>query len=222
MEKKGYRTKTDNTQSIDESYIFPCPLPEVPNMHFVQILMASLAAVAGGMAAHTPSCPPFASSMIEFSADFKQPEPPLLKSEYQTNFIQHKWYGTRHQASVRANEHHRNENLTHITTGFITNSPSKGFVRADEAFDGNLASSFFNYANVTEEGLVDNTLTTYSSNSTTPDVWRGYVNSNFPIFEESILVTAGAVFGGLVQRQFVEGRVAAVRNPRCTPSVDAR
>lgn len=192
-------------------------------MRFVQIILASLAAVAGGMASPTPSCPPFPSSMIEFSADFKQPEPPLVKSEYRTNFIQHKWYATRHQASVRANEDHRNENLSHITTGFITNSPSKGFVRTDEAFEGfvradegfggNLASSFFNYANVTKEGLVDNTLTTYSSNSTKPDVWRGYVNSNFPIFEQRMLVKAGAVFGGLVHRQFVEGRVAAVSKP---------
>lgn len=114
------------------------------------------------------------------------------------------------------NRAHRNQNLSHITTGLISNSPSKGFVRVDEAFEadqganGILASSLFNYANVTEEGLVDNTLTSYGGNSTKPVVWRGYVNSNFPIFERDLLVKAGAVFGGLVHRQFVESLVAAV------------
>ncbi|KAH8903622.1 hypothetical protein BR93DRAFT_918372 [Coniochaeta sp. PMI_546] len=162
-------------------------------MHYVQVLIASLAMVAAGSTTGRPSCSQFPSSMLLFSADFKQPEPPLVKSEYRTNFVQHKW----------------NQNLSHITTGFINNSPSARFVRVDEAYDGNLASSFFNYANVSEQGLVDNTLTTYNSNSTTPDVWRGYVNSNFPIFQQDILVKAGAVFGGLVHRQFVEGLVAA-------------
>ena len=58
---------------------------------------------------------------------------------------------------------------------------------------------------------MDNTLTTYSGNFTEPDVFRGYVDSNFPIFEKDLLVKSGAVFGGLVQRQFVENNVAAVR-----------
>ncbi|KAJ3486782.1 hypothetical protein NLG97_g6547 [Lecanicillium saksenae] len=172
-------------------------------MRFLQTLMASLAAVTGGMAASPSSCPPFPSSMIEFSASFKQPEPPLVKSEYQTNFVQHKW----------------NQNLSHITSGFINNSPSKGSVRVDEAFEGfaranggvsgNLASSFFNYANVTKEGLVDNILTTYGGNATKADEWRGYSNSNFPLIKPDMLVESGAVFGGLVHRQFVVDRVAA-------------
>ena len=122
----------------------------------------------------------------------------------------------------KLNGAYRNQNLSHITSGFINNSPSKGIVRVDEAFEGfihadggksgNLASSFFNYANVTKEGLVDNTLTTYGGNSTEPDVWRGYSNSNFPLIKQDVLVKAGAVFGGLVHRQFVKGRVAAVRD----------
>ncbi|KAB5575368.1 hypothetical protein GE09DRAFT_592051 [Coniochaeta sp. 2T2.1] len=155
--------------------------------------MASLATVGGGTVTSRPSCSPFPSSMLLFSADFKQPEPPLVESEYRTSFVQHKW----------------NQNLSHIAVGFINNSPSGDFVRVDEAYEGELASSFFNYANVSEEGLVDNTLTTYSSNSTKPAVWRGYVNSNFPIFQQDILVKAGAVFGGLVHRQFGDGLVAA-------------
>jgi hypothetical protein len=104
----------------------------------------------------------------------------------------------------------RNANLSHITAGYIENSPSQGFVRVDEAFEGQLASSYFNYSNVTETGLVDNTLTTYDPKSTTPSVWRGYVNSNFPIFQKEILVTAGAVYEGLVNRDFISSPVAAV------------
>lgn len=107
----------------------------------------------------------------------------------------------------------RNANLSHITTGFIENSPSQGFVRVDEAFEGQLASSYFDYSNVTETGLVDNTLTTYDHKSTTPSVWRGYVNSNFPIFQKDILVEAGAVYTGLVTRDFIPTPVAAVRIP---------
>ncbi|KAH7258460.1 hypothetical protein FSOLCH5_007413 [Fusarium solani] len=161
-------------------------------MRFYQLFTA-LAASTTVMAASSLRCSPFPSSMIEFSSGFVQPEPPLVKPEFKTNFVQHKW----------------NENLSHITTGFIDNSPSKGFVRADEAFDGKVASSLFNYANVTKSGLVDNTLTTYTPGSSKPEVWRGYVNSNFPIFQKDILVKGGAVFEGLVQRKFIPAPVAA-------------
>jgi hypothetical protein len=73
-----------------------------------------------------------------------------------------------------------------------------------------MARSLFNYANTTQEGLVDNTVTTYASNSTKPDVWRGYVNSGFPLFQGDLLIKNEGVFGGLVKRQFIDGNVAAV------------
>ncbi|OBS26132.1 hypothetical protein FPOA_00075 [Fusarium poae] len=60
---------------------------------------------------------------------------------------------------------------------------------------------------VSDQG--DNTLTTYNHQNTTPSVWRGYVNSNFPIFSKSILVDSGAVFEGLVKRDFNPSSVAA-------------
>ena len=74
-----------------------------------------------------------------------------------------------------------------------------------------MASSFFDYSNITKSGLVDNTLTEYDHQSTKPSIWRGYVNSNFPIFEKRILVDSGAVFEGLVNRDFNPSPVAAVR-----------
>lgn len=70
----------------------------------------------------------------------------------------------------------------------------------------------FNYANVTEDGLVDNTLSTYYSSSNVV-VWKGYVNSAFPLFARDFLVTNKAIFGGLVKRRFHEGYVASVRSP---------
>ncbi|CAI7606920.1 hypothetical protein N7533_003519 [Penicillium manginii] len=137
------------------------------------------------------NCSPFPSSVIEFSSGFKQPDPPLIKAEYGTSFIQHKW----------------NQNMSHITTGFIENSPSQLIVRVDEAFNGTLASSVFNYANSTKEGLVDNTLTSYDKLGKST-VWREFVNSNFPLFPESLLIENDAVFGGLVDRQLNDGPVA--------------
>ncbi|KAH7165165.1 hypothetical protein EDB81DRAFT_917131 [Dactylonectria macrodidyma] len=158
-------------------------------MYYLSLLLTTLASAT----TVASSCRPFPSSMNAFSADFQQPEPPRVKSEFETSFVQHKW----------------NQNLSHITTGYIINSPAQGVVRADEAFNGMLASSLFRYSNVTQDGLVDNVLTTYNPNSTKPEVWRGYVNSNFPLFGQDLLIQAGAVFSGLVRRQFVPGQVAA-------------
>ncbi|RAH40304.1 uncharacterized protein BO95DRAFT_518857 [Aspergillus brunneoviolaceus CBS 621.78] len=159
-------------------------------MQFFQLLVIL---AAGAWPVSAASCHPFPSSVIEFSAGFQQPNPPRIQAEYQTNFLQHKW----------------NQNLSHITTGFIKNSPSQNFVQVDEAYDGGLASSLFNYANTTDDGLVDNILTAYNPQSNTPTVWQGFVNSNFPLFPEDILITYGAVFGGLVRRRFNTDMVAA-------------
>jgi len=108
----------------------------------------------------------------------------------------------------------RNQNLSHITAGYITNSPSLNIVLADEASDSGLASSLFNYANTTQDGLVDNTMSTYSSSSSNVEIWRGYVNSGFPLFGRDFLVTNDAIFGGLVKRRFNEGNVASVSSPK--------
>jgi hypothetical protein len=107
----------------------------------------------------------------------------------------------------------RNQNLSHITAGHISNSPSLGIVSVGEASDDGLASSLFDYANTTQDGLVDNTLSTYSSSASTPVSWRGYVNSAFPLFARDFLVTNKAIFGGLVKRRFYEGHVASVSSP---------
>ncbi|KAM0257091.1 hypothetical protein ACHAQJ_004555 [Trichoderma viride] len=167
-------------------------------MHFTQLFIAAVVVVPA-IAASIPTCVAFPSSMIEYSSGFKQPKPPLVASEFTTNFVQHKW----------------DETLSHIMTGYINNSPTKGIVRVNEAYNDAPASSLFNYANVTSDALMDNLLTIY--NGSTPYVWQGYVNSNYPIFEKDFLLKDDAVFGGIVTRQF-SGNVASVSIP---PSVAA-
>ncbi|KAH7310786.1 hypothetical protein B0I35DRAFT_514781 [Stachybotrys elegans] len=158
-------------------------------LRFITALTYSAAFAA---AESCSGCNTFPASWNEFSSSFKQPEPPTVKASFEASFIQHKW----------------DESVSHITAGYIVNSPSQHFVRADQAEGGQLSSSFFNYENVTETGLVENILTTYDPDSKEPTVWRDYVNSNFPLFQEDFLISAGASFSGVVERQFA-GRVAA-------------
>ncbi|KAL2785627.1 hypothetical protein BJX66DRAFT_53578 [Aspergillus keveii] len=164
-------------------------------MRFLYLALPIFAAL-GASAKQNPteSGHTFPSSVIEFSGNFQQPQPPLLKTEFQTSFIQHKW----------------NANLSHIQTGYIYFSPSQNLVRVDEAYKGDLATSIFDYTNTTADGLVDNTLTSFGKYpAQQPTVWRGYVQSNYPLFTEDILTAGDAVFGGLVRRTHVEGLVAS-------------
>ncbi|KAJ5600411.1 hypothetical protein N7450_001478 [Penicillium hetheringtonii] len=92
--------------------------------------------------------------MVESSSEFKMPDPPMVQAEYETSFIQREG----------------NQNLSQVTTGFIKNSPSQSFCKVDEAFNGSLATYFFHYTNSTKEGLVDNTMTTFSHKSNEPTI----------------------------------------------------
>lgn len=186
-------------------------------MHLVPLLLTLLVTSSGVLATKSSSCAPFSSSLIEFSSGFKEPSAPLVKDEYTASFIQHKWYEIDALSSMLLRSYSyrnfRNQDLSHITAGYISNSPSLGIVLADEASYSGLASSLFNYANTTQDGLVDNTLSTYSSSSRVVEVWRGYINSGFPLFARDFLVTNKAIFGGLVKRRFNEGYVASVSFP---------
>ncbi|CRG84844.1 Anoctamin-5 [Talaromyces islandicus] len=152
-----------------------------------------LAASFGQISAKPTACYSFPSSMVDFSSNFEQPPPPSLNPEFRTAFVQHKW----------------NLNLSHIMSGYMYASPSQNLVRVDETYDGGLARSIFNYANVSNEGLVENILTSFTDNLTNPTVWTGYVESNYPLFTDDFLVKNEAVFGGLVKRDFLEGQVAS-------------
>jgi hypothetical protein len=103
-------------------------------------------------------------------------------------------------------------NLSHITSGYVQNTPSKLQVRVDEAFGGTIASSIFNYANISVNGEIENILTsTTSSDLIDLTTFRGYVTPNFPLWPEDILQqNGGAVFTGMVDRELIPEKVASV------------
>lgn len=110
----------------------------------------------------------------------------------------------------------RDGDLRRITTGFVHNSPSERSVRVDHTVNGSLFSSVFDYANTSRGGLLVDNIRTRSSSSDACEpavVWRGYVDSDFPLIEADVLGSAGAVFQGLLERSFVRGYVAAASLP---------
>ncbi|KAL9565318.1 hypothetical protein ACKAV7_010678 [Fusarium commune] len=122
----------------------------------------------------------------EFSAGFKQPNPPEIKSEFTTSFVQHKW----------------NQYTSVIVTGYLENSGSQGIIRVDQAYDGSLTSSVYDYNNMTDDTMVDHTMTTFESGASCPKVSRDYANVTFPLFSKDMLIKGGAVFTGSVTRDF--------------------
>ena len=78
----------------------------------------------------------------------------------------------------------------------------------------NIASSLFDYTNISSDGLVSNTLYTLSpSVLSKPEVFSDYVNPGFPLFTEDILISNNAAFTGLVDRsRNGNGVVASVGN----------
>ncbi|CZR50252.1 uncharacterized protein PAC_00124 [Phialocephala subalpina] len=141
----------------------------------------------------TDSCPGFPPNTIEFSSLFHQPTPPLVSNEFKASWIQHKW----------------NVNISHITGGFLYNSPTAGKVRVDQSYDMNIGSSIFDYTNISSNGLVSNIMYLFTpSIASPPSIFSDYVNSNFPLFTQDMLQTNGAVFTGLTHRD-KNGKVAS-------------
>lgn len=98
-------------------------------------------------------------------------------------------------------------NVTHIAAGFLYNSPAAQKVRVDEAYDSVLASSLFDYTNVTAAGVA-NTLYSWSpSIASTPGIFHGYVDPSFPIFVSDQLSASNSVFSGLTDTA-MNGKVA--------------
>ena len=125
-----------------------------------------------------------AASAIPFSSTFHQPTPPAIKPAFTANFNQHKW----------------DQNVSHITSGFWYSSPSAKKVRIDEAYDLTLASSLFDYHNVSAKGV--NNVMWYLNPSivSTPQFFEGYVsNPSFPLFRNDLLVASQAVYAGVTE-----------------------
>lgn len=109
---------------------------------------------------------------------------------------------------------HRDQNLSHITAGFLYSSASLAKVRVDQAYDGTLGSSLFDFTNVTADGLVLNSLWELNPAITSQPTCQQYqVNSDFPLVPADFLVGANAVFAGHRRDQF-NGVVAEVSSVR--------
>ena len=131
---------------------------------------------------------------VPFSSDFHQPPPPRVQPAFKAHWLQHKW----------------NNDISHIASGYMYNSPSAQKVRVDEAYDGALGSSLFDYSNVTANG-VDNTLWLLTPFLTSPPQFeRGYEQPAFPLIEPDILIAGNAVFAGTTSDPYA-GEVAKVR-----------
>ena len=82
------------------------------------------------------------SSQRLFASDFSVPQPPsALVVDYQATYVQHKWDAT---------------GITHIGAGTIYACASMGKLRMDVAYDGNLASSMFDYSKANADGSIPN------------------------------------------------------------------
>lgn len=166
------------------------------------------------IAAAQPSCSPFPSTIIDFSSTFQQPNPPLISAEFKSSWRQHKWslqtpFSPEYLQLLTDT---RNVNISHITSGFLYNSPTLKKVRVDEAYDTTIASSLFNYNNISSDGLVSNIMYSFSpSIASKPTFFSDFVNPNFPLFAEDMLVSNEAVYTGLIERAN-SGIVASVNS----------
>jgi len=77
---------------------------EAPTLNMFYKTYAILQLLSVGtviLASNVQGCTTFDSSMEEFSATFKEPQPPRLLTEFGASFIQHKW-----RVSVRKSADH--------------------------------------------------------------------------------------------------------------------
>ena len=184
-------------------------------VHLVSVsgFIAALSSCYLVSAKNDQSCPPLSSippSLREFSSTFQQPNPPHVNNEFTASWIQHKWYVRSIVEGGRVSNAVRNVNLSHISAGVLYNSPTANKVRADESYDMNIASSLFDYNNLSSDGLVSNTVYDFTpSILSKPIIFNGYVDSNYPLFTQDILQSNSGVFTGVVDRP-MNGKVYSV------------
>ena len=148
---------------------------EMRNLAFIPSIAALASQVPMAEPAET-------TTTIPFSSTFHQPAPPLVKPAFKAHWSQHKW----------------NANVSHIASGYMYSSPSVKKVRVDEAYDGTLGSSLFDYNKVTDEGVYNIVWTLSPSLTSAPEFFTGYVEGPaFPLVEEGLLVSSNAVYAGV-------------------------
>lgn len=108
----------------------------------------------------------------------------------------------------------RNDEVSHITSGYWYNSAANGKVRVDETYDGAYGSSLFDYTNMSSTGAFSNhQIIVGPSIGSAPSCFDDYVeNPGFPLVTADFLQTYNASFGGIVQEPFL-GEVQTVSSP---------
>ena len=97
----------------------------------------------------------------------------------------------------------RDESVSHIASGFLYNSGANKKVRVDEAYNSTLASSLFDFTNVTSDGLVRNDLFIIApSIASKPTCTQFLANAAFPLVPTDLLTANNAVFAGLAEDEF--------------------
>ena len=97
----------------------------------------------------------------------------------------------------------RNDNLSHITAGFIYSSPTQKKIRADQAYDGVLGSSLFDFGNTTQDGVANTLWELKPAINSPPEIWQGFVQPTFPILSPDFLIQLDAVFAGHIVDPFI-------------------
>jgi hypothetical protein len=161
--------------------------------------------------------PSFPASYELFSPAFKQPNPPLVKSNFKCNWQQHAWWALQKSQSQLVtcclpliSVSPRSSSFSHISSGYLYHSTTHSKVRVDATYESSIESSLFDYTNINHENLVWNALYTVEpSVSAAPKIWIGFVKPAWALFEENTLVKSNAVFAGVVDDKWL-GMVASV------------
>ena len=105
----------------------------------------------------------------------------------------------------------RDQNVSHVASGFLYNSAAQQKVRADVVFDGALGSSLFDFSKTnSSSGLVENAVYLFTPSVAAKPTCNVYqVDSDFPIVPSDLLVANNAVFAGF-QEDPMNGLVSLV------------
>jgi hypothetical protein len=113
--------------------------------------------------------------------------------------------GLRLIGMIKNNAHRpRDNDVSHIVTGYWWNAASLGMVRVDEVYDGAFGSSLFDYTNSTDGSALNKQYLIGPTPGSKPSCFSDQVSQpGFPLLTADLLKEANAVYGGIVMDQWV-------------------
>ena len=107
-------------------------------------------------------------------------------------------------------DRHRDNEVSHIVTGYWWNSAANGKIRVDEVYDGAFGSSMFDFTNSSDGSALNKQYLIGPNVGSTPSCFVGQVSQpGFPLLTADLLQSTHAVYGGIVQDQWA-GQVTSV------------